>query len=438
MTWIPDRWRRRRRRVPRDVSLSEALLEHFPGAALLADADGVVLRLSPGAEAHLGHAASDLVGKRLTGLDEDPLRGELARGMTACLAQGRPWRGPVRCRRADGDLRYQDVVIRPLAGGEGPPRLLVVLHDVDDLVAPARDDRERLAELEASIARLPGVVFRLRQTPRGELGFDYLSDGIRELCGLTPEALRASPEALFARMPDEDRRALSATLARSAVGLMPWEQAVRLTLPQGERWLEMRARVRRGKQGVTLWDGWLQDITQRKEEEARTRALVTTDMLTGLLNRRGFFANGRAVMAYAARHHHRVAVAMLDLDHFKALNDTYGHAAGDIALQCFARTCRDCLRPYDLIARLGGEEFAIMLADGDPEEAWRVFERLRRRVAEAELALGGETLHITVSLGLAFLEPDGDLNEVLGRADRALYRAKREGRNRVVGPSPVV
>ncbi|MCK2184265.1 GGDEF domain-containing protein [Halomonas getboli] len=422
MSWIPNRWRRRRDAAP--GALSRALLEHFPGIALVVDRQGIVLEASVGSEAR--------VGRRCHELDEDPLGGALVRGLAGCVAAGGDWQGEVRCR-IGGERRYQLAHIRALPAGAAP-RWLVTLCDVDHLVGPARDEHARLRLLEATLGRLPGAVFRLRQTPRGDWRFDYLSAGVEALCGLSPETLSAEPRRWLQRVAAEDREAVEGELARSAIGLTPWHQSFRLSLSDGERWLEARAEARRVAEGETVWEGWWLDATERKRVESRTEALVSTDMLTGVLNRRGFRANGRAVLARAERHHRPVVVAMLDLDHFKALNDTYGHAAGDITLQTFAHICRDCLRPYDLIGRIGGEEFAVMLSDGDPDEAQGIFERLRETVADTELVLGEECLHVTVSLGLALVPPGGDLDEALNRADLALYRAKQAGRNRVVGP----
>lgn len=179
----------------------------------------------------------------------------------------------------------------------------------------------------------------------------------------------------------------------------------------------------------------LLDISARKREEQRIQKLISTDMLTGVLNRRAFFDYGEAVRALAARHGRAVPIAMLDIDHFKRLNDTYGHAAGDLALKAFAATSRDCLRSYDLFARIGGEEFAVMLVDTSPVEARIVLERLRAAVEAIRLDVQGEILGVTVSLGLAVMPPQGSLELALSRADEALYRAKHEGRNRLV-PAP--
>ncbi|WP_185827543.1 sensor domain-containing diguanylate cyclase [Halomonas nitroreducens] len=436
MSWIPDKWRRRR--TPPGASLPERLYAHFPGAVMLLDAHGVVLDANPSVAQATGHAPASLVGQRVTILDEQPLRGPVSRALAECVQQRSAWRGLLHCRHADGHRLYLDTLVQPLV--EGPHdtlRLLLIQHDVGPLLEPAIADRARLGRLEAVVAGLPGVVFQLHQAPRGALSFGYLSEGLSALCGLTPDAVMASPSRLLDRLVGDDREALSNALAQSSVSLEPLQLAFRIEVADGVRWLEATASARRESKGGTLWEGWLQDVTRRKEAERRTEHLISTDMLTGLLNRRAFFANGEAVLAHAARHGRRVPVAMVDLDHFKVLNDTHGHAAGDVALQRFATICRDSLRPYDLIGRVGGEEFALMLVDSEPEEACSVLERLRQAVADSELVLGGETLHFTVSLGMAFLAPGGDLGEALSRADRALYRAKRAGRNRIVGPEAV-
>jgi diguanylate cyclase (GGDEF)-like protein len=244
-----------------------------------------------------------------------------------------------------------------------------------------------------------------------------------------------SAETLLARVHGDDRQRLSTTLAQSVVSLSPLALEFRLELADEVRWIEVRAATRRHRDGDTLWDGVLLDITARKEKEKRTQKLVSTDMLTGVLNRRAFFDYGEAVRALAARHGRAVPLAMLDIDHFKCLNDTHGHAAGDLVLQALATTCRDCLRPYDLFARIGGEEFAVMLVDTSPEEAWGVLERLRVSVEAIKLDVQGEILDVTVSLGLAVMPPQGSLELALSHADAALYSAKHAGRNRLV-PAP--
>ena len=433
MARIRNHWRHwasaRRQQAP----LALSLLDGFPGVAMLVDADGIILSVNPGFERYSGHPAHSMLGRRVTSLDVDPLHGDIGRALACCLARRSPWRGVLLCRRADGQNIHQQGVFQPLETRPGEAlRLLVTLHDITDLHQGALHDHVRLAALQETLDRLPGVVFQLRQSARGDLDFRYLSTGLQALAGLSSQDVMDSAEALLSRVHDDDRQRLSTTLAQSAISLAPWTLEFRLALADDLRWLEGRATPRRQRDGDTLWDGVLLDITARKEEEQRTQKLVSTDMLTGVLNRRAFFDSGEAVRALAARHGLGVPLAMLDIDHFKRLNDTHGHAAGDLVLQAFATTCGDCLRPYDLFARIGGEEFAVMLVDTSPEEAWGVLERLRAAVEAIALDVQGEVLDVTVSLGLAVMPPQGSLELALSQADAALYRAKHQGRNRLV------
>ncbi|MEQ6888794.1 diguanylate cyclase [Halomonas sp. CS7] len=433
MARIRDYWRHWASSRRQQASLASSLLEGFPGVAMLVDVDGVILGVNPGFERYSGHPAHTMLGRRITCLDVDPLHGDIGRALACSVARRSPWRGVLLCRRADGQTLHQQGVFQPLERGPGEPlRLLVTLYDITELHQGALHDHARLESLQGTLDRLPGVVFQLRQSARGDLEFRYLSAGLQALAGLSSQTVMDSAEALLARVHGDDRQRLSTSLAQSAVSLSPLALEFRLEFADHVRWIEGRAVPRRQRDGDTLWDGVLLDITARKEEEQRTQKLVSTDMLTGVLNRRAFFDYGEAVRALAARHGRAVPLAMLDIDHFKCLNDTHGHAAGDLVLQAFATTCRDCLRPYDLFARIGGEEFAVMLVDTSPEAAWGVLERLRVAVEAIELDVQGEILDVTVSLGLALMPPQGSLELALSQADSALYSAKHEGRNRLV------
>ncbi|QFU00740.1 putative diguanylate cyclase YdaM [Halomonas sp. THAF5a] len=430
---IKDHWRHWVSSGQQRASLAASLLDGFPGVAMLVNGDGVILYVNPGFERYSGHPAHTMLGRRITCLDVDPLHGDIGRALAHSVTRRAAWRGVLTCRRADGRVTHQQGVFQPLETRSGDPlRLLVTLQDITALHRGAVDDHHRLSALQDTVDRLPGVVFQLRQSVRGDLAFCYLSAGLQALAGLSSRDAMESAETLLARIYDEDRQRLNTSLAQSAVSLAPWSLEFRLAQGDEVRWLEARATPRRQRDGDTLWDGVLLDITARKEEEQRTQTLVRTDMLTGVLNRRAFFDYGEAVRALAARHGRSVPLAMLDIDHFKRLNDTHGHAAGDLALQAFATTCRDCLRPYDLFARIGGEEFAVMLVDTSPEEALGVLDRLRSAVEALELDVQGACLRVTVSLGLAVIPPQGSLDFALSQADAALYRAKREGRNRLI------
>jgi two-component system cell cycle response regulator len=171
-----------------------------------------------------------------------------------------------------------------------------------------------------------------------------------------------------------------------------------------------------------------------RESVNHTLALAVTDELTGLYNRR-YFERHLGLMLHKAREQERdMAVMLLDMDFFKAVNDTHGHDVGDAVLKEFALRLSRNLRGIDLACRFGGEEFVVLMPDTDFRQAQLVAERVRAAVAERSFEVGAQRpLTVTVSVGVALNEsPDDTPEMVLKRADIALYRAKREGRNRVV------
>jgi diguanylate cyclase (GGDEF)-like protein len=160
--------------------------------------------------------------------------------------------------------------------------------------------------------------------------------------------------------------------------------------------------------------------------------LAVTDSLTGLNNRRYFFELGQSEVERARRYHRHLSAILLDIDHFKHVNDTYGHLGGDIALQAVAQCCRKATRKSDLIGRYGGEEFAILLPETDLEDATRVAERLRQIIEEKYIVYKDGQISLTASLGVAYLDGRGDtLDNLLDRSDQNMYEAKQAGRNQV-------
>lgn len=169
----------------------------------------------------------------------------------------------------------------------------------------------------------------------------------------------------------------------------------------------------------------------KQADDIKLEAMATTDSLTGLANRRAFFSRTETARNVSERGLKKIGLLMLDIDHFKRLNDQFGHAAGDEALRLFAATTHKLLRDNDIMASLGGEEFAVVLPDTDRAGALHVAERIRAAIAAVEVPLAVTTLRFTVSIGVVLLENLEDINQALARADRALYFAKSSGRDRV-------
>jgi diguanylate cyclase (GGDEF)-like protein/PAS domain S-box-containing protein len=181
-------------------------------------------------------------------------------------------------------------------------------------------------------------------------------------------------------------------------------------------------------------------IVEQKRADEQIRQLNTqlerlamTDELTGLTNRRSFFIQGEKEVKRAQRYQTPLSMLMLDLDGFKAINDTYGHDAGDLMLQCIANTIRENIREIDVVARLGGEEFSVMLPNTQAVDATKLAERLRLAVEGLHCPFQDQNMSVTMSIGVAtFGNEISNLDTLLRNADTAMYQAKNQGRNRVV------
>jgi diguanylate cyclase (GGDEF)-like protein len=169
---------------------------------------------------------------------------------------------------------------------------------------------------------------------------------------------------------------------------------------------------------------------ERTELRHKTAALV--DSLTGIANRRAFMEGGALMARRHASHPKPAAVLLIDLDHFKQINDTFGHAIGDRVLQVFAETASTNITPMDLLGRLGGEEFAVLLHDCDKAKGLAVAESIRNDFAARALEVDGRPVKSTVSVGVSVCDGGPfDVSAMLAQADQALYHAKERGRNRI-------
>lgn len=186
---------------------------------------------------------------------------------------------------------------------------------------------------------------------------------------------------------------------------------------------------------------WLATLSyELYQSEQRLSALSQKDPLTGAYNRRYFDEQAKAECARAHRYSQSLAILMLDLDKFKLVNDTHGHAAGDEVLKAVVKTGSKTLRKSDVLARYGGEEFVVLLPHAGISEAIMLAERLRKAIEDMIVPFGTLDLKITVSIGASTLaEQEAGISTMLARADQALYTAKTNGRNRVeITPTPIV
>jgi diguanylate cyclase (GGDEF)-like protein/PAS domain S-box-containing protein len=186
-------------------------------------------------------------------------------------------------------------------------------------------------------------------------------------------------------------------------------------------------------QGQEYNCAFIRDISERKRLEEELKVKANVDPLTGINNRRHFLEEAHREFSRALRYQHDLSMLMIDVDFFKRINDIHGHQAGDQVLMQISSALRINMRDIDIIGRMGGEEFAIILVQADSAKAWEVSQRLRSVVEETNFLIDEKTLlRCTISIGISVLKPtDGNIEEVLRNADDALYKAKNAGRNRV-------
>ncbi|MBH25779.1 MAG: diguanylate cyclase response regulator [Myxococcales bacterium] len=198
--------------------------------------------------------------------------------------------------------------------------------------------------------------------------------------------------------------------------------------------VELRARLRAGQRIVNLHAALL-------EAQDDLRRQATTDTLTGLDNRAAVLKHLDHEIKRARRQDSTLAVMMVDLDHFKQINDTYGHLTGDVVLRQAAEAMRECVRDYEGLGRYGGEEFMVVLSDVNTEGAAVVAERIRDRISELRIELESNLLMVTASIGLVVSPPGAPVNaeSLIHAADQALYVAKHRGRNQVqIAPTDTI
>ncbi|WP_252091175.1 diguanylate cyclase [Pseudomonas sp. MWU13-3659] len=287
--------------------------------------------------------------------------------------------------------------------------------------------RDRL--LEKLSAEVPGGIYQYRLDADGHSCFPYASAGLQDIYEVDLAELRRDASAVFERIHPDDLEQVRRSVLYSAEHLTPWREEYRVCLPRaGLRWVRGEATPEIGDHGCTLWHGYLTDISDLKRVEEELRALSITDSLTGIHNRRYFQERLRIELDRAQRDGQGLAVIMLDIDHFKRINDQFGHAVGDRVLRSLCQRIGQRLRRTDVFCRLGGEEFMVLCPGNNAEQA---------RLLALELWQGGRSVpiegvgRVTASFGVAGWRAGEGADALLLRADAGVYAAKQGGRDRV-------
>jgi diguanylate cyclase (GGDEF)-like protein/PAS domain S-box-containing protein len=299
----------------------------------------------------------------------------------------------------------------------------------------------RRLELQDRYNKIASIVsaclYQHRARPDGTASMPYASVGLQHIFGVAPELVAKDASILAARIHADDLERIAATLKYSSETLSVWQCEYRVCAPgEATKWVLAHAVPEREQDGSTLWHGYIMDVSEKKQSEAKIYELAYFDPLTKLPNRTMLRDQLRKALA-TKRHGRHGAVLFIDLDHFKVLNDTKGHHVGDLLICEVAQRVRACARQDDLVARLGGDEFIVLL-DGLSTDVNRAVTRVQA-VCEQILAsidqpfqIAEENYQTTASIGAALFHTDNeDLDDVLKRADLAMYEAKAAGRGRI-------
>ncbi|WP_445000488.1 sensor domain-containing diguanylate cyclase [Halomonas mongoliensis] len=392
--------------------------------------------VSPGATCLFGYGRDELLGRPVwqAMIHPDDVAQALDR-VDALFAGEGPIQLNYRLRHRDGHYLQVQSEKRLIHDAAGHP------HKVVGVILDVTGTHRLNQRLEKLSQQLPGFIYQYLLSPDGTGRFLYASRRSLGIYGATPEALAISDADALGVIHPDDMVRVEASIVESADTLNRWHCEYRVRHPEGqELWVEGLATPERLEDGSVLWHGYITDVSERKRlqleleaSEARFRRLATLDMLTGAPNRRCFIDCLEGELERMKRHGGEACLVMFDADHFKRINDSYGHAAGDQVLKALVQVGEQRLRGSDVLGRLGGEEFAILMPETDYPGGLVLAERFRGAVADLMVEAGESVIRVTVSLGVVALRVQDSPDSALERADRMLYRAKALGRNRTCG-----
>jgi diguanylate cyclase (GGDEF)-like protein/PAS domain S-box-containing protein len=403
-----------------------ALMEQSVEAIYLYDAETKrILESNAAFRRLMGYAEEELLGMCIYDFidhDED----NIDQHVQHSLREKRRHIGERRYRRKDGSVIVVDTSASVISY-DGRTAMCAVSRDVTE----RKEAEEAVRRSKASLAESQRIAHLGTWEWDVVTGEVVWSEETFRIYGFEPNAFVPTFEKLVEVVHPDDRSLLKAAIDDALAGIRPYDFEHRIVRPSGEvRWVHRQAEVVRGEEGEPLrMIGTVHDITERKALEEQLEYQAFHDSLTDLPNRQLFVDRlGQALRRTRRRKGHQVAVLFMDLDNFKAINDSLGHEVGDLLLVVVAQRLRRCLRPEDTLARFGGDEFVVLIEDVEsPDDAVRVAERIVEGLREPFVVAGRE-IFLRASIGTALGTARTNYPEDLLRdADTAMYEAKEEG-----------
>ena len=421
-----------------DLETRHALLFHAieqnPHAIVITDPVGRIVYCNPAFTALTGYAFGEIEGETPALWKSGETPDELYREMWEHMQAGTPWQGVIRNRRKDGTLYWEHQHISPLRNASGQvSRLIAIKEDITHL----REVESALLLRDQALASTNNGVM-ISRAAADDHSILYVNPAFERITGYSAAEAVGRIGRFLVREDlaqpglDEIRAALRERRPGHAIlrnyrkdGTMFWNELFIAPISDATR------------DDITHFVSVINDISDRMHYQEVLEHQATHDTLTGLANRSLLNDRIAQAIALARRSRRQVAVALLDLDHFKHINDAYGHSAGDALLKEIALRLRQCVRETDTVARLGGDEFVVVLTDlARTEDAEQVAQKMVEALA-APIRIDARELYVGASIGLALYPRDGEHGEILLRnADMAMYRVKEHGRNSVRSYSP--
>ena len=410
-----------------DLRKFSGAVEHSPLSIIITHANGVFEYVNPKFTQLTGFSLDELAGKTPRVLKSGENPAVLYENLWSTITAGQEWRGELLNRKKNGVLYWDYAAISPIFDVEGKITHYVSIQENITERKLADESLHQQKQLSDDIINsLPGIFYMLDEQGR----IVRVNRHFLDVTGYAKDELdRITALYLF---KGEDKKLIA--------------QKTQEVFEKGDSWVEAELIIKSGQKipyyftghrtsidGRSYLIGIGTDISERRSLEQELARQAKTDSLTGLSNRRHFLELADKELARARRYDKLLSVLMFDLDKFKTINDTYGHKTGDSVLRMVGEVCRRTLREVDIVGRLGGEEFAILLPESDARKSMEVAERLRQDIANSVILLEqGLERYVTASIGIATLTADDtNIDKLLDLADKAMYEAKHTGRNRV-------
>ena len=414
----------------------KAIVDYSADAIISKTLDGKIVSWNRGAEKVFGYKAEEVIGKSNSLLIPPRLiQQELEKRDIIAKGEVIEHFETVRLHR-DGRLMDISATFSPILDGKG--KVVGYANIVRDITQKKQAERQhRETEERLTLATIHnGVGIWDWNIETLEMVWD---DSMFALYHLNPEDFSGGVDTWEKCLHPDDKERCNLEIEAALADKMPFDTEFRVLWPNGQtRYIKAVAKVFRDEHGQALrMLGTNIDITERKQLEIELQRQAHIDFLTGVNNRGYFMELAEMELNRAIRYQNPLSILMLDIDYFKLVNDNYGHHTGDQVLQKLAEICNRTLREVDIMGRLGGEEFALLLPETDNQEAFEVAQRLRIAVSNTDVIIDDyPALQLTISIGVSSLSQNcNDLDLLLDLADKALYKAKNTGRNKVCNSS---